>query len=83
MKLTEGFSTSLCVPKSYIDGHAALHEKSGLKDTTTEENLQIVLDAVTGIRKAYGLPDTVATAADWAAEWDADPAYFKEMRESA
>merc|ERR1712151_267038 len=48
-----GWTATLCVPKTYIDAHAAAIERAGTELIPATQNLGIVLDTVPGVREAF------------------------------
>ena len=80
-ELTVGATANICVPAAYIEARKAAEEE-GNGSMKTITNLQIVLDKVPDVRKAYGIEDAV-TAEDWVELWGADLETMETMLESA
>merc|ERR1711918_277363 len=51
--IAAGWTATLCVPKTYVDAHAAAIEKAGTELIPATQNLGIVLDTVPGVREAF------------------------------
>ena len=52
-EFVNGHTATLCVPKTYIDAHAAAIEEAGSETMPATQNLQIVLDTVPGVRESF------------------------------
>lgn len=69
--LTNGWTATLCTPKSYVDAHASAIEEAGSENIPATQNLQIVLDTVPGVREAFELGE-IETSDEWVDVWGAN-----------
>lgn len=78
--MTEGHSTTLCLPKTYLDAHAEAVATSTDGFLSAYENLAIVLETVPGIKEDYQI-ETAQNVDDWIELWGADPFTIRNLRE--
>ena len=71
--MTDGYSVTLCVPKTYVDAHNAFVKKTGKPTMPAPDNLKLMLDNIPGIIETiYSLPTTYVNADEWIRVFEAN-----------